>query len=337
MNSIKNRYEMMMLVEATMCNPNGDPDNGNLPRNDPETGIGYITDVSFKRLIRNYVEDTTCHKILSTCGASINMKIAEAVLAVNGIEKFDKNFVNKKVDESEKWMNEHYWDVRTFGGVLSTGRNAGQIRGAVQIAMASSVDPIEVSEITITRMNYTDGKDLTTLEEYKAENENRADDTKRTMGTKTFTPYGLYVVKASVSAALAEKNGFSEEDLAILQEAMLQMYSHNISSSKEGMSVVSPLIIFKHVGTQADTNSDQNAREAMLGCASAYKLFNMLSVCKKDGVNNPRKLSDYNITFKYSELPEGVEVELKEQPFSHVITDKDGVIAAFQRNGIEIG
>lgn len=323
-NIISNRYEFMVLVEANYCNPNGDPDMGNLPRQNLDTGRGIITDVAIKRRIRNYIEDGFPEQeILMKSGTNLNKKIAEAVMAVNGCDNLKgvKNGSNQS--ESQNWMCDKYWDVRTFGGVLQTGRNAGQIRGAVQIAMASSVDPITVEDITITRMCYVD-KDFDTLEEFEEYDEKRDEDRKRTMGNKKVTPYGLYVVKGSISASLAEKTGFSEDDLSKLWEAILQMYNHDISSSKEGMSVISPLIIYKHIGTQSE-NNDEKAREAKLGCAPAQMLFDLLGVQKKEDVDYPRKLEDYKLTFKFSKLPQGVAVGFKYLPFKEIEWNTDSL------------
>ena len=334
---VANRYELMALIEAKMCNPGGGPDMGNLPRQDSDTGHGYITDVALKRRIRNYVDDgyqgVEGKAILMRSGTSINKKIAESVFRVNDLQKVDKGFKNKKVPETTKDMLERYWDVRTFGAVLSTGLNAGQVRGAVQIGMALSVDPIEIEDITITRMVYADGKDFGTLGEYEKEENERPDDKKRTMGSKKFTPYGLYIMKGTISASLAEKTGFTEEDKDLLFEAILQMYNHDVSSSKQGMTVVSPLIVFKHVGTQEPSNAEQNAREAKLGCASAHKLYDLLNVEKKDGVEYPRDISDYNVILRLSDVPDGVEAGIKEAPFSKAVYG-DGVDEIARNNGI---
>ena len=336
---VKNRYEFMVLVEGKMCNPNGDPDMGNLPRQDSETGCGYITDVAFKRRIRNYVDDgygtEPGKEILMRSGTSINRKIAESVLEVNELKEVPNKFTNTKVSETGKEMMKRYWDVRTFGAVLSTGLNAGQVRGAVQIGMATSVDPIELEDITITRMVYADGKDFKTIKEYEEEERNRPDDKKRTMGSKKFTPYGLYILKGTISASLAAKTGFNEEDKELLFEAILQMYNHDISSSKQGMSVVSPLILFKHVGTQDPANAIQNEREAKLGCASAHRLFGLLEVKKRDDVEFARDVSDYNIVLKLSEVPAGIEVGMKEEPFSKVVFGND-VPETAKRAGISV-
>ena len=153
------------------------------------------------------------------------------------------------------------------------------------------------------------------------------------MGSKKFTPYGLYIMKGTISAALAEKTGFSEEDKELLFEAILQMYNHDVSSSKQGMTVVSPLIIFKHIGTQGSSNAEQNAREAKLGCASAHKLYNILRVEKKKSIDYPRDIEDYNVVLRLSNVPEGVEVGIKEEPFSKVIYGA-GVSEIAQNNGI---
>ena len=333
---IKNRYEFMVLVQAKMCNPNGDPDRDNSARQDAATQLGIITDVSVKRWIRNYIGDAYCGvatmEIMMQNGTSINRRIAEAVMDANGFANGeipkdalgkDKKFVNKKVKESGEQMALRFWDVRAFGGVLSTGLNAGQLRGAVQIAMANSVDPIEPETITITRMAYADGKDFQTLKEYEQEEAERPDDKKRTMGNKSFIPYGLYIVTGTVSAAFAERTGFTEEDLNILWEAILQMLDYNVSSSKTGMSIVSPVIIFKHVGTQHDNNETQKEKEARLGCAPAHKLFGLLDVHKKDGVEAPRSLNDYEITFNYSKLPKGVELGLKSYPYEEPVWGRE--------------
>ncbi len=255
--TIKNRYEFMLLLEAVMCNPNGDPDMGNCPRQDPDTGIGYMTDTAIKSRIRAYVQDMGKNlNILISQGQSLNKVVAEAVMSVSETDNLKDVKKGARMGESQNWICDKYWDARTFGAVMSTGRNAGQIRGAVQLAMATSVDPITIEDITITRKCYSEG-DFNTLQEFDAADAKMDEDKKRTMGNKKVIPYGLYVVKGCISASLAEKTGFTEDDLKILWEALLQMYNHDISSSKTGMNVVSPLIIFKHVGTQSDNNPEK--------------------------------------------------------------------------------
>lgn len=318
MEAIKNRYEIMALIEAKMCNPNGDPDAANQPRQDITTEEGIITDVAVKRWIRNYVDDAfEDQNIMVRKGTSMNKKIAEAVYAVNGLPEDAKNVQNKMVDETADFMARNYWDIRTFGGVLSTGLNAGQIKGAVQVAMSTSVDPVEQMQLSITRMAYADGTGKT-LAELKKEEENRAEDKKRTMGDKQIIPYGLFPLKIAVSANIGQQVHFTEKDMDILLEAIYQMLDHNNSSSKMGMSLVSPVIVFKHVGTQPKENAAQNEREAKLGCAPAHKLFGLLHVKKKEGVAAPRDISDYDITFDTDKVPAGVIVGVKDSPYGAV-------------------
>ena len=319
MSNLENRYEIVALVEAQMCNPNGDPDMGNRPRVDFETGRGIITDVAFKSRIRNYVLEAYGNRpdcqILIQNGNSMNRSIAEAVLTVNETDTLKKG-ENRKVKESADYMCEKYWDVRTFGAVLSTGLNAGQVRGAVQVGMSLSVDPIEPTVLSITRKCYTEG-DYPTLAEYDAKDAALADDKKRTIGNKAYIPYGLYAVRLTVSANLANKVGFSEEDLGILLEALIQMYNNDVSSSKMGMSVLTPVVVFKHVGL--GTGSDeQNRKERLLGCVPAYKLFDLVQISKKPGVEVARSHNDYDIKLNLSDLPGGVECGVKRSPYSDV-------------------
>ena len=328
MNALKNRYEFMTVFSATMCNPNGDPDAGNAPRIDSETGIGFVTDVAIKRWIRNYVDYAYAGEkgmdILMTNGASLNKKIAEAVLTVNGatssdeLDKDGKKPVNKKVSEAAEYMCETYWDCRAFGGVLSTGLNAGQVRGAVQIEMPTSMDPIQISNLSITRMCYADAKDsCKTVEDYAKEEANRPEDKRRTMGEKQIVSFGMYVLRGTISAAFAERVGFTENDLNVFCEALIQMLAHNVSSSKAGMKLEAPVILFKHVGTQDMSNAVQKEREAKLGCVPAQKLFELLTVEKKAEVEYPRSSKDYEMKFELSKLPKGVEVGFKQMPFEN--------------------
>ena len=313
--AIKNRYDFMLLVEAAMCNPNGDPDMDNNPRKLANSGLGMITSVAIKSRIRKYVMDAFDDiNNLIVPATNINRAIAESYVDVTG--KQDLKGVGKGAFKQEvgALMCQKYWDVRTFGGVLSVGRNAGQIQGPVQIDMSTSVDPITIQDLTITRTCYT-ADDFDTLLKYDEADAKKPDNEKRTMGDQKITPYGLYVVKGSISASLAERTGFSEDDLSKLWEALLQMYNHDISTSKKGMNVVSPLIIFKHVGTQNADNESQNAREAKLGCAPAQMLYKLLSIEKKDGVDVPTKTDDYDITFNASGIPNGVEAGFKYLPF----------------------
>lgn len=316
MSILKNRYEILALVQAKMCNPNGDPDMGNRPRIDFETNRGIITDVAFKARIRAYMEDAYAGvngcNILLTNGANINKAIAGAVLDANGVT--DLKGDNTKVKEAAEIMCQRYWDVRTFGGVLSTGLNAGQVRGAVQVGMSTSIDPIEVEEISITRKAFTADK-FSNIVDYEKAEAKMSDAIKRTMGNKQYTPYGLYVMKMTVSANLAQKVGFTDEDLQMLLESVVQMYDNGVSSSKMGMSVLMPVVVFKHVGTHG-AGDPMSEKEALFGCTSAYKLFDLLDVHKKDGIEFPRDYKDYDINLKLSELPAGVECYAKDAALS---------------------
>lgn len=333
---LKNRYEIVSLVQAVTCNPNGDPDMDNRPRIDDETGKAFMTDVSIKSRIRGYVDGTKRGKtdvngngldILMRHGESLNRDIAEAVL--NGredrrveVKKF--NNTTEGVMKARAFMLRKYWDVRVFGAVLSTGLNAGQINGPVQFAFSESVDPVTPEIIGITRKAFAvpqgekgDGK-FGTLKEYDDWAAKIADDKKRGMGNKKLIPYALFPVRASVSAGLAKNTGMSEEDFKLLIQAWARMYDYNISASKMGMSVLLPIFVFKHVGTQkiradqdeqARENAEkQNASEALLGCAPAYQIFELLTAEKRKDVDVPRSYHDYDVVFHKSKLPDGVIV-----------------------------
>lgn len=318
MNNIENRYELVFYVEAKNCNYNGDPDFDNLPRVDFETNKGYMTDVSIKRKIRDYISDAYAGKngceIFVGNGNNLNKSIAECVIEASGDDKVVKG---KKTIEAGEIAKKRFWDVRTFGGVLSTGLNAGQIQGAVQFNMPISCDEVETNQISVTRLAYTE-KDFVELSKYDEYDASLDDSKKRTIGKKTFAPYALFECRAFVSANLAKKNGFSEEDLNMLLEAILNMYNYQTSSSKMGMSVVGPIIIFKHVGNSDSNNVEQRKREAFLGCYPAQKLFKSISVNKKDDVEFPRDYTDYNATVNFSKIPSSVEIGFKYEPFTPV-------------------
>lgn len=325
---MKNRYDFAFLVEAENCNPNGDPDMGNYPRMDVETNEGIITDVALKRRIRNYIEEAFQHKfgmdIIRRDGSNINTAIAEIVLDTYGgkIEKpkgKDAKFNNKKANEASVLACERYYDVRTFGGVLTTGLNAGQIRGPVQIGIAKSLDPVMPIDSTLSVCSYTEGEKMYTLEEYQEYDEGKDSNSKRTFGRKVFLPYGLYLVKGSISANLANKTGFTENDMNILFEAIMNMYNNDISSSKKGMSVLQPLIIFKHIGNDNTTDEQQKERETLLGCAPSYKLYDSIKIAKKDGVEYPRHYTDYDITIDKTNMPSGIQIGFKYGPFDEII------------------
>ena len=321
--AIQNRYEFIYYLACTNANPNGDPDMGNTPRMDPETMKGYISDVATKRRIRNYVQlahgDDPGMNLIIQQSTTINRHIAEAKRAagVEGTSAKDKN----SVYAGRKKACELFYDVRTFGAVMSTGPNAGQVRGPVQIAFGTSLDPILPMDISITRMAITgDSKSGDTVEDYLKLEQETPEDKLRTMGRKQLIPFGLYEIRGFVSANLAAETGFDEQDLQILFEAILNMYEHDRSASKGEMEVVSPLIIFKHVGT--DTDAAQRVRQAKLGCAPAHKLFDLVKVERKPEVKYPRSYRDYTASIALSKRPAGVEIGFQEDAFSPTVWNR---------------
>ena len=292
---IKNRYDFVILFDVENGNPNGDPDAGNMPRIDPETGYGLVTDVCLKRKIRNYVEtlkedapDADNYRIYVKEGVPLNRSDAEA-LEHNGLTPKDDLKKAKKSDPEidrklRDYMCEHFYDIRTFGAVMTTfvkgALNCGQVRGPVQLSFARSVDPIVPQEVTITRVAITTEAD--------AEKKNSE------MGNKHIVPYGLYRAEGYVSANLARKTtGFSEEDLQLLWQAILNMFENDHSAAR-GKMAVRELIVFKH--------------DSELGNAPAYKLFDAVPVAHKAEVVAPRSYQDYTVTVADT-LPEGVHCE----------------------------
>ncbi len=278
---INNRYEFVLLFDVKDGNPNGDPDAGNLPRIDPETGNGLVTDVCLKRKVRNYVQltqgDKTEMKIFIKEKAVLNNLIDAAYE-----EKFvsEKEKPGDKTEAARKWMCENYFDIRTFGEVMSTGKNAGQVRGPVQLGFSRSKDRIFTGEHTITRMAVTTEKEA---EKQKGDN--------RTMGRKFTIPYGLYEVHGFISAPLAKQTGFSEEDLELFWKALLNMFDHDRSAAR-GEMAPQKLIVFKHASE--------------LGNAPAQKLFNLVEVEKNCGEAPPRSFADYTVSV--DPAPDGVQI-----------------------------
>ena len=315
---VKNRHEIVFFIEAKNTNYNGDPDMENIPRVDYETGLGYMTDVSIKSRVRRYIQDTVNkpgYEIFVKDKANLNKAIAEcAVKAASGDENSKKSH---SVDDASTAARERFYDVRAFGGVLTTGANAGQIQGPIQISMPLSKDPVQTIDATITRCSYADGKSLD-MEEYDKIEAKTPDDKKRTMGKKAFASYALFEVHVFVSANLAGKSGFTEEDLSLFMEAIMNMYNYQTSSSKAGMSVVGPMIVFKHVGTINNNTEEQRAREALLGCCSAQKLFALIDVHKKENVEYPREYTDYEASVSVTKLPAGVKIGFKQNPYRAV-------------------
>ena len=287
MEAIKNRYEFVILFDVENGNPNGDPDAGNMPRVDPETGYGIVTDVCLKRKIRNYVElakeNEPGYRIYIKDGVPLNRSDNEACEYV-GV-KADKLKDEKKKDPDldrklRDFMCQNFYDIRSFGAVMTTfvkgALNCGQVRGPVQLGFARSIDPVMPQEITITRVAITTEAD--------------ADNKGTEMGRKYVVPYGLYRAEGYVSANLARKTtGFSEADLELLWQAILNMFEHDHSAAR-GKMAVRKLVIFKH-----DTE---------LGNAPAYKLFDAVKIARKNGVDLARSFADYEI--EIGEIPEGV-------------------------------
>ena len=315
--AIQNRYEFVYYVACTNANPNGDPDMGNAPRIDPQTMQGFITDVAIKRRIRNYIQTAYAGQpgmnIIVQQSTNINRHIAEAKRAA-GVEDCAKE--KEAVYAGRKKACELFFDVRTFGAVMSTGPNAGQVRGPVQIAFGKSLDPVLPMDISITRTavaeTIKDGK----VEDYLKMEAETAEDKLRTMGRKQLIPFGLYEIRGFISANLAAETGFDDDDLQALFEAILNMYEHDHSASKGEMSVVSPLIIFKHVGN--DSDAVQRVRQAKLGCAPAHKLFELVHVQKKADVEFARSYRDYDAVVSVDNVPSGVEIGFQSNPYGPI-------------------
>jgi CRISPR-associated protein Csd2 len=305
-NTIQNRYEFMLIFDCENGNPNGDPDSGNAPRVDPQDGYGLVSDVAIKRRIRNYAQ-AAGQKIFIQHGTNLNRPIFESHEKTAG--GFTGIKTKEKVGFAKEWMCQNFFDVRTFGAVMSTGVNAGQVRGPVQITFARSANPIFSAEFSITRGAVAeDVKNAKTLADYEKWEAEQPEDELRTMGRKSQIPYGLFVAKGFISAHLAQNTGFSEEDLKVLLESLMNMYDFDRSASK-GMMATRRLIVFKHVGTDNGSAEDQK-RQAMLGCAPAHKLLDVgqvVSIQLLDKNKEPRACADYEITVDKSKLPKGVQ------------------------------
>ena len=315
--AIQNRYEFIYYLACTNANPNGDPDMGNTPRIDPETLQGLITDVATKRRIRNYVQMAHAGEpgmeMIIQQSTNINRHIARAKkeAGVEGAKDRESVYAGRAK------ACELFYDVRTFGAVMSTGPNAGQVRGPVQLTFGVSLDQILPMDVSITRMAVADNIKDGTEEDYRNAEKEAPEDTLRTMGRKQLIPFGLYEIRGFISANLAAETGFDEEDLKTLFEAILNMYEHDRSASKGEMEVVSPLILFKHVGT--DTDETQRTRQAKLGCAPAHKLFELVHVTRKPEVKYPRSYRDYTASIDLDHVPAGVEVGFQETAFSPIV------------------
>lgn len=299
MSEIKNRYDFMLVFDVKDGNPNGDPDAGNLPRVDAETGQGLVTDVCLKRKVRNYIQLTkgaeAGYDIFVKEKAILNNEIGAAYQKLGiDLTKPPKDATDGKkrnkegqgqggeITSARQQMCKDYFDIRTFGAVMSTGANAGQVRGPVQLTFARSIDPIVTLEHSITRMAVA-----TDAEAEKQGGDNR------TMGRKNTVPYGLYVAYGFVSPALANQTGFSEEDLGELWKALAGMFDQDHSAAR-GLMATEKLIVFKHA--------------IALGNAPSHKLFDRVQIVRNADVAVPRSFKDYTVVIDKSSLPAGVEV-----------------------------
>jgi CRISPR-associated protein Csd2 len=316
MTPLENRYDIVFLFDVTNGNPNGDPDAGNLPRMDPETNVGLVSDVSLKRKIRNYAELARSgqprYGIYVQEGSILNDKHREAYKSVRpGNDKVAKDAkLNPQSDAEAKaltqFMCDNFFDVRAFGAVMSTGINCGQVRGPVQVTFSRSVQPIMPLEISITRMAATSEKEKA---DRNAETEGDERTENRTMGRKYIVPYGLYRAHLFVNAKLAERTGFAQTDLDLLFEALTSMFEHDRSAARGEMSS-RKIVAFKHASA--------------LGNAAAHDLFERVTVQRKfgddlydldsarlDNLPPARRFADYSVSINRAGLPEGIDaVEL---------------------------
>jgi CRISPR-associated protein Csd2 len=284
MTAVDKRHEFVLFFDVENGNPNGDPDAGNLPRIDAETGHGLVTDVCLKRKIRNYIElvkeDAEGYEIYVKEGAVLNAQHRRAYEALNikpEKKKLPKD--QEKAMELTRFMCQHFYDIRTFGAVMTTEVNCGQVRGPVQLNFARSIDPIVQQEITITRLAVTSEKD--------------AERKDREMGRKHIIPYALYRVEGYVSAPLAQKTGFSTADLDLFWEALINMFDHDRSAAR-GKMASRKLFVFQH--------------QSALGNAPAHKLFDCIEAVRKEKGKPPRAFMDYEIVANEEAIPAGVEL-----------------------------
>ena len=282
MSELKNRIDFIYIFDVQDGNPNGDPDAGNLPRVDAETGMGLVTDVCLKRKVRNYVQ------VAKGCADGYDIFIKEKAVLNTLIDAAHEDETVKQAAEKNKTtaaravMCKQYFDIRTFGAVMSTGKNAGQVRGPIQLTFARSVDSIAAMEHSITRMAVATEKEA---EKQGGDN--------RTMGRKATVPYGLYVCHGFISASLAQQTGFSEEDLSLFWDALKNMFDVDRSAAR-GLMSAQKLIVFKH--------------DSVLGNAPANKLFDLVKVEKKCN-GAPRSFADYEVSINEDGLPTGVTIE----------------------------
>lgn len=314
MTAIENRYDFTLIFEVTNGNPNGDPDAGNMPRMDPETGSGFVTDVCLKRKVRNFVEmafeGEERMNIYVREGTVLNARHREAYAALrpDDAKVAGSPKLQPKDDAEAKaltaFMTENFFDIRTFGAVMGTKLNCGQVRGPVQMTFAHSVEPISPIEVSITRMAATnEGEKKERSVEEAEQGDERTEN--RTMGRKHIVPYGLYVAHGFISAHLARKSGFSEDDLKIFFDALVNMFDHDRSAAR-GEMATRKLVVFRH--------------DSALGNAPAHRLFDRVRIGRNvggafqdidtapEGLAPARKFSDYKIEIDRNDLPAGIEI-----------------------------
>jgi len=327
---LTNRHDILLLFEVTNGNPNGDPDAGNMPRIEPNSNCGLVSDVCLKRKVRNFVEefgpktdrtgDENGFKLLIAQGAVLNTEISTGIQKATHPMSTDAT-KDKKQEAAMRWLCREFYDVRTFGGVLSTGDDImkgsawGQVRGPVQFTFGQSYHPITPIEITVTRCAVTKEEDASK---------------ERTMGHKHIVPYGLYFAKGYVSPAFAERTGFTNADLTLLFDALNNLFTHDHSAARGDM-IVRGIYAFEHVGTQHENNAEQNKREARLGCAHAHVLFDGIEVRLKNRKNAegtetvleaPQSFADYDIVNQWETKPlaKGVKLHLRHENPVRTIT-----------------
>jgi CRISPR-associated protein Csd2 len=296
--SLTNRHDILILFEVTNGNPNGDPDSGNMPRVDPASSLGLVSDVCLKRKVRNFVQmfapsrNGKGFNVLIQQGTVINreLKAAEAKTATPSSDAEKKK---TPAERTKDWLCNEFFDIRTFGAVLSTGEKEsvmkgsayGQVRGPVQFTFGRSYHAVTPLEVTITRCSVTKEEDVAK---------------ERTMGQKYIVPFALYSAKCYISPAFAEQTGFDQADFKLLIEAMTHLFDHDRSAARGDM-VVRGLFDFEHVGTQAQGNTEQNRREARLGCAHAHRLFETIKVDLEHEFKQPISFKDYIVTSTFDE------------------------------------
>lgn len=281
-----NKIDFVLIYDALDANPNGDPDAGNMPRVDVESGHGLVTDVCLKRKIRNFVQLTRDGQ--PGCDIYVREK---AILnnqnerAYQGIKKEAKNADQAVKDEARAWMCQNFFDIRAFGAVMTTDVNCGQVRGPVQLSFSRSVDPVFSAEYAVTRCAVTTVKEA---ESQKGDN--------RTMGRKYTIPYAVYTTRGCVNPFLAAQTGFNESDWELLKESLVHLFDFDASAARPaGSMAVRKLIVFKH--------------ESQLGNAPAHKLYDAVKVVRKEGIDAPRSIEDYDIVIDKAAIPAGVTVE----------------------------